>query len=105
MSKNTMKAVIGKAVLDTEFRDALLADSDMALSPFDLTEAEKANLKKIDSETLDTFAHMMETFVNKRLENLWFSPDDGKPEVDLQQASGGGKGSPPVQPEDPISGG
>ena len=105
MSKNTMKAVIGKAMLDTEFRNALLADSDMALAPFDLTEAEKANLKKIDSETLDTFAHMMETFVNKRLVNLWFSLDDGKPEADLPQESGGEKGSPPVQPQDHISGG
>lgn len=105
MSKNTMKAVIGIAMLDTEFRNALLADSDMALAPFDLTEAEKANLKKIDSETLDTFAHMMETFVNQRLVNLWFSLDDGKPEADLPQASGGEKDSPPAQPKDPISGG
>ena len=105
MSKNTMKAVIGKAMLDTEFRNALLADSDMALAPFDLTEAEKANLKKIDSETLDTFAQMMETFVNKRLVNLRFSMDDGKPEADLHQAGRGEKGSPPVQPQTPISGG
>jgi hypothetical protein len=103
MSKNTMKAVIGRAILDTEFRNALLADSDMALAPFDLTEAERASLKKIDSETLDTFAHMMETFVNKRLGSLWFSVDDGKPEADLHQASGGEKRSPPIRPTDPIS--
>jgi hypothetical protein len=105
MSTNTMKAVIGKAMLDTEFRNALLADSDMALATFDLTEAEKANLKKIDSETLDTLAHLMETFVNQRLVNLCFALQDGKPEADLPQASGGEKGSPPVHPQDPISGG
>jgi hypothetical protein len=104
MSKNAMKAVICKAMLDAKFRNALLADSDIALAPFDLTEAEKADLKKIDSETLDTFAHMMETFVNKRLVNMGVSLGDGKPEADLPQESGGEKGSPLVHAMNLISG-
>ena len=70
MTKEAVEAVIGKAMLDPEFSQALLADPDRALAPFDLTEAEKASLKSIDGETIDALAHTLDTrvakvFVNK----------------------------------------
>jgi hypothetical protein len=77
MPQETFKTVIGKALLDAEFRNALLADSDLALAPFDLTHAEKAKLRKIDDETMDTSAHLIEKFINKRLANLGFLSDEG----------------------------
>jgi len=56
MSKECFQLVIGKAVLDLEFRQALFADPDQALSEFKLSAAEKNNLKKIDSEALELMA-------------------------------------------------
>jgi len=69
MTKEAVEAVIGKAMLDPEFSMALLADPDQALAPFDLTEAEKASLKSIDGETMDTLAHVLDTRVAKVLVN------------------------------------
>ena len=56
MSKECFQLVSGKAVLDLEFRQALFADPDQALSEFKLSAAEKNNLKKIDSEALELMA-------------------------------------------------
>ena len=59
MSKEIMECVIGKAVLEAEFRDALLANPDQALAAFDLSEAEKSSLKRMDSETLEALARAL----------------------------------------------
>ncbi len=56
MSKTVLESVIGKALMEAEFRQALLADPDQALAGFDLTEAEKASLKNMDSETMEALA-------------------------------------------------
>ena len=60
MSKESFQLVIGKAVLDLEFRQALFADPDQALSEFKLSAAEKNSLKKIDSEALELMAKTLE---------------------------------------------
>lgn len=60
MSKKAVEAVIGKALLDECFRLALLADADQALAAFRLTKAEKMDLKRLDSETLDTLARLLD---------------------------------------------
>ncbi len=59
MSKEIMEYVIGKAVLEAEFREALLAKPDQTLAAFDLSEAEKSSLKRMDSETLEALARAL----------------------------------------------
>ena len=61
-----VESVIGKTVLDAEFRKALAADPDQALAGFDLTEAEKVSLKGMNSETIDALANTLDVRVSKR---------------------------------------
>lgn len=65
MSKEALQAVIGKAVLDSEFREALFADPDQALEGYELTEEEVAALKTIDTETVESFAGSLDERISK----------------------------------------
>jgi hypothetical protein len=65
MSMGAFQAVIGKAAVEAEFRDLLLADPDQALAGFDLTEEEVSILKKIDSETLELLSGTLDTCIRK----------------------------------------
>lgn len=56
MTRRAVEAVIGRATLDEEFRNALFADPDSTLSSFTLTRSEQIALKSIDSESLEYFA-------------------------------------------------
>ena len=56
MSREALEAVIGRAVIDEEFRLALFADPDSALAGYALTEGELAALRTLDAENLDAFA-------------------------------------------------
>ena len=56
MSREALEAVIGRAVIDEEFRVALFADPDSALAGYALTEGELAALRTLDAENLDAFA-------------------------------------------------
>jgi hypothetical protein len=56
MSKEAVERVVGRAVLDSEFREALFADPDEVLADYELTEEEVAALKAIDFETMESFA-------------------------------------------------
>lgn len=53
MSRKELQDVIGRAVLDPEFRIVLFADPDFALTGYELTEIELAALKSVDAESLD----------------------------------------------------
>jgi hypothetical protein len=59
MSKKSIEAAIGKAILDAKFRAALLAAPDKALAGFDLSSAEKNTLKRVDGETLELLARVL----------------------------------------------
>ena len=65
MSRETVEAIIGKAVLDSEFREALFADPDQALEGYDLTDEEVAGLKIIDSETMESLAGTLDERISK----------------------------------------
>jgi hypothetical protein len=67
MSKEAVEAIIGKAVTDSEFREALFADPDKALEGFELTEQEVAALKAIDAETMESFAGALDERISKAL--------------------------------------
>jgi predicted secreted hydrolase len=65
MSKAVMESVIGKAILETEFREALLANPERALDGFALTLAEKNSLKRMDSETMEALARALSASIHK----------------------------------------
>ncbi len=60
MSQRELEAVIGRAILDQEFRMALFANPTAALAGYELTEAEVAALRLVDAESLDAFAAQIE---------------------------------------------
>ncbi len=53
MTKESVECVIGKAILDEEFRNQLFADPEQALAAFKLTPDEKSSIRRVDSETLE----------------------------------------------------
>jgi hypothetical protein len=65
MSRESVEAVIGKAVLDSEFRESLFADPNQALEGYELTDEEVAGLKVIDSETMEALAGTLDERISK----------------------------------------
>ena len=65
MSKQAVEVVIGRAVVDSEFRDILFTDPDRALAGYDLAEAEMAALKAIDAEAIASFAGILDERISK----------------------------------------
>jgi hypothetical protein len=61
MSKEAVQLVIGKAVLDADFRRCLFSAPEQTLRGFKLTAAEKRRLLKVDSETLELMAKILGT--------------------------------------------
>lgn len=53
MTQRELEAVIGRAIVDQEFRMALFADRAAALDGYNLTETELAALRSVDAESLD----------------------------------------------------
>lgn len=64
LSEQAVEWVTGKIVLDANFREALIADPDQALSGFDLNESEKAWLKRVDFETMEALAQALVPCIN-----------------------------------------
>lgn len=56
MSQDSIERILGKTILDAEFRDAFLANPEKTLAAFPLTAQEKSYLKRMDAETLDQLA-------------------------------------------------
>ncbi len=65
MTKEAVEAIIGKAVLESQFREALFANPEEALAEYDLTEEEIAALRAIDFETMETFAGTLDERISK----------------------------------------
>jgi len=65
VSQRAIDYITGKIVLDASFREALMADPDRVLSGFDLSESEKAWLKRIDYETMETLAQTLALCISK----------------------------------------
>jgi hypothetical protein len=75
MSREALEAVIGRAVMDAEFRLALFADPDAALAPYELGAGEAAAIKMMDAESLDAFARESRRRIVKKLHNNLRSPN------------------------------
>ena len=71
MSKETLQTVIGKAVADDQFREALFANPDKALAGYDLTQDEVAALKSVDAETMESLAGSLDERISKAFVMGW----------------------------------
>lgn len=71
MSQRELEAVIGRAILDQEFRMALFANPAAALAGYELTETEMAALRLVDAESLDAGAFG----VAQRLARRFMNPE------------------------------
>ena len=93
MSKEAVEAIVGKAVLDAEFRQALFAEPDETLAGYDLSEQEVAALKAIDYETMESFAGTLDERISKM---VLFPLIDGvtSPQVGLSDQLAGER--PPI---------
>ena len=66
MSKQAMEAIVGRSLLDPDYRDLFFADPNQALATYELTKEERAALLSIDAETLDAFAERLGVQLGKR---------------------------------------
>ncbi|MCO5246549.1 MAG: Franean1_4349 family RiPP [Anaerolineae bacterium] len=65
MSQQSMQAIIGKAIIDTAFRQHMFADPEVALADFDLTDGEVAALRAIDFETMECCARTLDDRISR----------------------------------------
>ena len=58
MAKKDVERLVGRALLDAEFREKLFADPEATIQEagFDLTEKEIAQLKRVDKEKAEALA-------------------------------------------------
>jgi hypothetical protein len=66
MSKQSMEAIVGRSLMDRDYRDLFFADPDQALASYELTKEERTALLSIDAETLDAFAERLGVQLGKR---------------------------------------
>jgi hypothetical protein len=65
MSLEAVQQVIGRAVIDAEFRQQLIDDARAACQGYDLTEEELDALEALDSESLKAFAGTLDVRISK----------------------------------------
>ena len=65
MSQTEIERVIGRAVTDTQFRQALIEDAREACKEYDLTEDELDALEKLDASSLMAFAGTLDSRISK----------------------------------------
>jgi hypothetical protein len=65
MSQSEIERVIGRAVTDSAFRQALIDDARAACKDYDLTEDELDALEKLDASSLMAFAGTLDSRISK----------------------------------------
>jgi hypothetical protein len=65
MSQSEIERVIGRAVTDSAFRQALIDDARTACKEYDLTEDELDALEKLDATSLMAFAGTLDSRISK----------------------------------------
>ena len=74
MSKRAVQAIIGKAVTDSRFRNALFANPDAVLGGYDLTDGEIAALKAIVAAASPTASEVTTTQQPRPMRRLALQP-------------------------------
>jgi len=78
MSQEDVKLVIGRAVMESDFRELLFSDPDKAVEDYELTEDEIVKLKGIDREKFDNVATGLEERISRAgLSFNLFRPERG----------------------------
>lgn len=67
MSQTEIERVIGRAVTDAAFRQALIDDARAACQGYDLTEDELDALEKLDAQSLLAFAGTLDKRISKTI--------------------------------------
>lgn len=65
MSQSEIERVIGRAVTDAAFRQALIDNAHDACKDYDLTEEELDALEKLDAQSLVMFAGTLDKRISK----------------------------------------
>ena len=65
MSTENVEQIIGKAVVDSEYRELLFTEPDKALEDYELTEEEKSALKGMEREEFDSVASDLEERISR----------------------------------------
>ena len=65
MSEDHVAIIIGRAVTDSAFREALFANPKEALKEYDLTEDEKDALMQVKQEDLEEFGGKLDKRITK----------------------------------------
>jgi hypothetical protein len=65
MSAENVQQVIGRAILESEFRALLFSDPDKALEGYDLTGEETAALKTLDEDKFGDIASQLDERISK----------------------------------------
>lgn len=65
MSIENVQAIIGRAVMEPEYREQLFSDPDKALEGYDLSEDEAKALKGIKREKFEAVAGELEERISK----------------------------------------
>ncbi len=66
MSQDAVSQIIGRAVIDTEFRNLLFSNPDQALQGYDLSGDEVEALKNLKLEDLEDFSTKLDSRITKR---------------------------------------
>ncbi len=66
MAQDAVSQIIGRAVIDTEFRNLLFSNPDQALQGHDLTDDEIEALKNLRQEDLEDFSTKLDSRITKR---------------------------------------
>jgi len=100
MSTENVQTIIGRAIVETEYRSLLFDNPEKALEGYDLTVDEAESLKSLDRERFDEVASQVEDRISKsglvlgeyKIGVDFQSPDGiGKFFIDLSKAMGGRK--------------
>lgn len=67
MSRKILEKIIGRAVMDPQFRQRMIEEPEIAFEEYDLTEEQLSAVKAIPTDAL-------ERFVQKLMENIEQSP-------------------------------
>lgn len=65
MSEEQLIEVVGRAVVDAEFRALLISEPESAVKEYDLTEDELASLKNIKPEVFESIGSELEERVSR----------------------------------------
>ena len=69
MSQANVEKIVGRLVLDADFRQQMAKDRAAALAHYDLTDGERAGLASLDLAEIESAASMLDERVSKGLES------------------------------------